>query len=85
MTDNEQRKADLALVNSLTPSQQGEAIALRDGMWGGDPEEVSGLRALGIQDNGLGVTELGRRICELLETDWREHDRLGIRLRRGTR
>lgn len=63
--------AALPIVRVLDASQRSEARALQAGRWLGEHWEVSGLRALGVQDDALGVTPLGAAVVAVLDADWR--------------
>lgn len=74
-------KHDIEILNTLDQNQRSEILALGDGRWAGDPLPVLDLRERGIQDDGLGLTPLGERLRNLIELDYRERDRLGIKFR----
>lgn len=73
----------IVLARGLDSCQRSELRALRDGRWDGDPLEVAGLRALGLQDDGLGVTPLGQQVADLLDCSWRTREPLGLCRRDG--
>lgn len=72
------REQAIAIARTLDSCQRCEIRALAEGRWSGDPLEVAGLRALGLQDDGLGVTALGRLVVDLLDLPWQEREPLGL-------
>lgn len=62
----------------LDSCQRSELHALRDGRWIGELDSVAGLREIGLQDEALGVTDLGEEVATLLDLPWSLRDHLQL-------